>query len=434
MTDSNHLSGAESCSSLPGTLGENGKAHGGSAGWKRTRVCDPTSVKTLYVFPTVPQLSETFLIDELARVRSLGANVSWLPLHAEDGGPPGRAEDQRCNLRSAIRFLSRRPTRAVHWLVASCRVGRTVPRWVVRRSIELAISMERFGATHIHAHFVDECAIAVYLAVELRPCKWTATAHARDIFRSPPWRTALLAGSATKIVAVCNYNRVQLVHRGVPESKIVVIPCGVDVDRFVPSVKATATRELRIVAVGRLVPKKGFSVLVEAMAVLQARGVECRCVIIGEGPLHQELTTQIAGRHLESRFKLLGGLSREDVAVHLAESDVFCLPCIVASDGDRDSMPVAAKEAMACGLPIVATSEVGLPELVTPGAGYLVSPNDSVALADALEKMRAMGQRGRASMGAEARVRAERVSLADTAAAMHGLIVLGEATQRWETW
>jgi len=301
----------------------------------------------------------------------------------------------------------------------------------LRRSVEVAMVADQLQPDHVHAHFVDDCSVAVALANTLRPGPWSATAHARDIFRSPPSRTVLIARSASWIVTVCQYNRDQLVARGVPNDKVVVIPCGVDVDRIVPGARPPETLQLRVIAVGRLVAKKGFSVLVDAMALLRSWGIECECSIVGDGPLGQELSSQIEARGLSGCVMLLGARGRDEVLEQLAAADVFCLPCVVDGEGDRDSMPVAAKEAMACGLPIVATHEVGLPELVAPGAGLLVPPGDAVALADALREMVAIGSVGRADMGSEARACVERFSLRHTTAAMFDLLVLGETTQRW---
>jgi glycosyltransferase involved in cell wall biosynthesis len=105
----------------------------------------------------------------------------------------------------------------------------------------------------------------------------------------------------------------------------------------------------------------------------------------------------------------------------LSQADVFVLACVVARDGDRDGMPVALAEAMAMELPAISTDLVGIGELVRPGAGYLVPPNDAAALAQAIQKMaaaapaerRKMGQVGRAIVAQDFEVFAGINRLAD---------------------
>jgi colanic acid/amylovoran biosynthesis glycosyltransferase len=143
--------------------------------------------------------------------------------------------------------------------------------------------------------------------------------------------------------------------------------------------------------------------------------------IVGDGPLRDALTEAIAEHSVADRVELLGPRQPDEVRALLEESDVFCLPCVVAASGDRDSMPVVVKEALALELPVVVTDEVGLPELVRPEFGALVPPHDPEALATALrdlltrpaDERAAMGRTGRAFVSAHCDVDRETARLAD---------------------
>jgi colanic acid/amylovoran biosynthesis glycosyltransferase len=152
-----------------------------------------------------------------------------------------------------------------------------------------------------------------------------------------------------------------------------------------------------VLAVGRLVEKKGFDVLVEAAA--QVGDVRVR--ILGDGPLRAELERQIAATG--APVELLGGGPPARVLALMEEADVLAMPCVVAADGDRDSMPVVVKEAMAMEVLVVASDEVGLPECVLAPWGRLAAPGDAAALADALRAALALTGQERATAGAAAR-------------------------------
>jgi glycosyltransferase involved in cell wall biosynthesis len=125
--------------------------------------------------------------------------------------------------------------------------------------------------------------------------------------------------------------------------------------------------------------------------------------IVGEGPQRDPLERAIARLGLEDRVRLLGALPPGGVRDELERADVLAAPCVVAADGDRDSMPVVVKEAMALELLVVASDEVGLPECVLAPWGLLAPPGDAAALADALRAALALAPAERAAAGKAAR-------------------------------
>jgi len=141
-----------------------------------------------------------------------------------------------------------------------------------------------------------------------------------------------------------------------------------------------------VVAVGRLIPKKGFADLIRACGLLAERGKSFQCEIIGDGPLQNEFGAQIKELNLQDRVALPGAKPQREVRQRLAAANIFVLPSVVDPEGGMDNLPTVIMEAMATGLPVVSTKIGGIPEMVVESeTGFLVQPGDVVALADAIE-------------------------------------------------
>jgi glycosyltransferase involved in cell wall biosynthesis len=146
-----------------------------------------------------------------------------------------------------------------------------------------------------------------------------------------------------------------------------------------------------------------------------------RVLIVGDGPLRGELEARAAEVGVADVVEFTGERTPAEVRAALHEADVLAAPCVVAQDGDRDTMPVVVKEALAMEIPVVASDEVGLPEVVRPEWGRLVPPGDATALAAALDEVlslppderAAMGRRGREFVAEHCDVSRETAKLAD---------------------
>jgi glycosyltransferase involved in cell wall biosynthesis len=161
---------------------------------------------------------------------------------------------------------------------------------------------------------------------------------------------------------------------------------GIDLARF--TIPARTPRPGRIVSVGRLVPKKGFDTLIRACGDLWRRGIAFELVLLGGGELHDELLTLAHEQGISDRVSLLGSLPQRDVVEQLAAAEIFALSPVVLPDGDRDGIPNVLLEAMAAGVPVVATTVSGIPEVVTDGkTGRLVPPQRPDLLAGALAQL-----------------------------------------------
>ena len=188
---------------------------------------------------------------------------------------------------------------------------------------------------------------------------------------------------------------------------------------------------MRLLAVGRLVRKKGLDTFVDACAVLHSRGVDFEAVIAGEpGDHEQQVRARVAAATLEDRVSFLGPLTQAGLFEQYQRASVFALPCRVLEDGDRDGIPNVLMEAMACDVPVVTTGVSGITELVHDGInGLIVEPDRPADLADALHRLikdpglaRQLAQSGRSTIS-------ERFDAGTTAERMASLLTVAERSR-----
>ena len=225
-------------------------------------------------------------------------------------------------------------------------------------------------------------------------------------------------GGADIAIAPCEYTARHL--RAVTGRDVETVVMGVDGEAFRRTTPHPGTRH--VVAIGRLVEKKGFVHLVRAAARLP----DLTVTIAGDGPERGALEAEADGR-----VTFLGAVTPDEVRALLERADLLAMPCVVAADGDRDAMPVVVKEALAMEVCVVASDEVGLPEVVREPWGTLVPPGDSRALAGALGAMLARGVEERAAAGRAGRAFVlERASVEREAAKLSALISRASASAR----
>lgn len=266
---------------------------------------------------------------------------------------------------------------------------RALGLWHLAVACHWAAGLRAGPPSHIHSQWAHAGAsVALYGAI-LLGVPFSFTGHAADLFRE---RAALRAkiAAADFIVCISEFHRRLYLSEGADPAKLILAYCGIDTAHFTPMRRVRpAGVPVRFLSSGRLVDKKGFDVLVEALALLRDRGMAFEAVIAGSGPLEGRLRALVAARGLEDRVTLTGKeLKQEDIPAFMATGDIYALACQRAADGDVDGLPQMLMEAMACGLPAVSTRLVGIPDLIIDGeTGLLVAPKDPVALADALARL-----------------------------------------------
>jgi glycosyltransferase involved in cell wall biosynthesis len=276
----------------------------------------------------------------------------------------------------------------------------------------------------VHAHFATWAAETARRAAGVAGLPFSFTAHATDLHRADLDRAALVrrVAEAAFVVTVTEHNRrvldADLAAAG-RSGRVHVVPNGVDLTRLRPDARP---RPRRLVAVGRLVEKKGLDDLLTALALLRDAGRPVPATVIGEGPERPRLEALRDRAGLGGLVELAGARTHEEALAAVAGAAVLALPCVVTADGDRDALPTVVLEAMALGTPVVSTTVSGLPEMVEDGrSGRLVAPHDPPALAAAVDGVLADPVRAGA-LAAAARERVEqRFDLTRTVAALHEL-------------
>jgi glycosyltransferase involved in cell wall biosynthesis len=200
------------------------------------------------------------------------------------------------------------------------------------------------------------------------------------------------------VLVAAEHRRLTLIEDGVAAENVVVIPNAVRLPR--PKRDYRLSLPVKLAALGRLHEKKGFGVLISAVAELVAKRIDCLCAIAGEGPERGDLEARIARADLQNRITLPGWTDR--VAEFLSPADIFVLPSF------QEDFPLAVLDAMASGMPIVASGIDGPKDFLVDGkTALLVPPNDSPALTSALTRM-INDSSLRESLGRAARAEAER--------------------------
>ena len=356
-----------------------------------------------YVLKRFPRISETFVAAELIELERQGERVTVYavskPAEAFSHGfidelradvvyLPYRPIRQPARVARALARQVRRRPRA--WLRAA-RAGLREPSlgsWrTLLQATVLRDEMEAAGIHHAHAHFATSAADLASLVWRMEGPSYSVTAHAKDIWHEQvrPDDLRQKLGHALFVATVSEQNREYLASVLDGDVRVQVVPNSVDLRRMGEPV-AREPEPMLVVSVARLVEKKGLEDLVAACGLLRARGVPVKLEIAGDGPLRDGLAA--AGSAAGLGDVLRGALPHEQVRELFRRATVFCLPCVVASSGDRDGLPTSVLEAMALGVPVVTTDVNGLTETVIDGeTGLIVPEHDPAALSEALERI-----------------------------------------------
>jgi glycosyltransferase involved in cell wall biosynthesis len=379
-------------------------------------------VKLAYLYSRYPVLSQTFCDMEMLELERRGYKLLIGSVHP----PLTSLRHEHCN-----RFLSpvyyappalilrqweEKTKKAEHW-----------PRALIERheraygpdfKAELRARNATYFAdlftqqeiAHFHVHFANRAAHTALFVKEISGIPFSVTAHGQD-FMSDLGQDDLLREicAAAEFVAVeTDYSRTLLQQR-CPEAahKVHRVYNGLDLANLpAPPQTDRPPGPTTILSVGRLVPFKGFDVLLEACAELDRRNFDFRCQIVGDGPLRAKLEAMIADLRLQDRVELCGALSQEEVFSKLQSCDIFALASVVDAAGASDVFPTVIMEAMACARPVVSTQLAGIPESVENGVtGLLVPTGDWEEFARALDRLvrdselrKRLGEAGRERM------------------------------------
>jgi colanic acid/amylovoran biosynthesis glycosyltransferase len=377
---------------------------------------------------TFPALSETFVAAEVQALGRAGHAVRVEALRRpvrqelKDVGvvPTGYVEDDSVveKLAALVWLISRHPLGCARDVIQRRRWRRQEEVMPLRGIAPVARRLADHPAARLYCHFASGAALTTMRIARLSGRPYALTAHAFDIFRDAQNLTEKLE-HADVVLTGCRYNvdYLRSLVGTAAGQRIHEVVMGVDLATFARATPPAGGRT--VIGVGRLVEKKGFADLITAVASLSPSEVG-ELLLVGDGPLREELASLAQRLGAADRVTFVGAVEHAAIRALIEHADVLAMPCVVAKDGDRDSMPVVVKEALALETPVVATEEVGLPELVRPAWGRLVAPRQPAELAAALaevlalplEERMALGRAGRAHVETHCNVDRETAKLA----------------------
>ena len=325
-----------------------------------------------------PRRSETFALNELLALDRAGCLEAVFATKPGDAGPPHPGAER---LMQKVRYLD--------------------PGSAAEQAQQVVEQLDGMPVDAVHGYFAHVPTEVAAKAARRLGVPYGFSVHAVDARKVAQSDLAERARAAACVIA-CNPDVAGDLRRaGAP---VDLIPHGVDLERFRPSPPPNG-EVLSLLAVGRLVPKKGFPVLIAAASRLLAPF----CLrIVGDGPERDALERQIAAAGLEDRVELAGPRTHDDLPAEYATADIVVVPSVMDATGDRDGLPNVVLEAMASGRPVVASDVGAVHSAVVDGrTGVVVPPGDAAALAGALEFLVDQPE-WRERLGREARARVER--------------------------
>lgn len=356
------------------------------------------SPRIAYVLKVYPRTSQTFVLAEILAHERAGLEMDIFSLRRTDDT---RFHAALARVQSPVFQIARAGSKATLVLEELREHGQHLPGlWdVVQNSsanaedllqaARLSRAVVSRGIVHLHAHFGTVATVVARLVSKITGVSYSFTAHAKDIFHQIVDENVLRKklADAAGVITVSQFNVAYLNEKyGDAAARVRLIYNGLDLDEF--RFEPNSDKAPLVLAVGRLVEKKGFSYLLEACALLVSRGVRFRCEIVGGGELESALQEQFQELDLGDCVKLCGPMSQSDVKKKIRQARLLAAPCVHASNNDRDGLPTILLEAMALGTACISTPVTGIPEVLRhEETGLMVAERDAVSLADACERL-----------------------------------------------
>jgi glycosyltransferase involved in cell wall biosynthesis len=361
-------------------------------------VSAPPSVA--FVLKGYPRLSETFIAQEIAALEARGLDILIVSLrHPTDTKRHALHDQIKAPLLYLPEYLHQEPLRVLRswWRARRLPGYRAAFRlwWQDFSRDRTRNRLRRFGQAmvlaaelperyrHLHAHFIHTPGSVARYAAQILQCPWTASAHARDIWITPDWEKREKLADCQWAVTCTAHNHTHLSALSNPE-RVSLVYHGLDFSRF-PDAPAWRPRRdgrdaqdpVRLLSVGRAVEKKGYDLLLQALARLPT-DLYWHFTHIGGGPLLKMLKTQAAQLGIADRITWRGAAAQDDVIAAYRDADIFALASRRDRDGDMDGLPNVLMEAQSQALPCVATTISAIPELINDGETGLLVPSEDI--------------------------------------------------------
>ncbi len=323
-------------------------------------------MKIAYVLGEYPSLSETFIAREIEALRRRGFEIDIWAIKAGNGA---RAIPElsvaQCLFKPLRKFSVSARAKYFHHLGT---------HWATQQKSALS------GVQHIHAGWSSFPADIARGAAEVLGVPWSFSAHARDLWVENEGLAEKLRDA--KFASCCTLEGAEYLRNLALEtaSRVLYAPHGIEIPQYEFRERSEEHEPIRILAVGRLVEKKGFTFLLEAMC-----SNNFHLEIIGEGPEKSELEKLRTQLNLESRATFRGASTHGEVISAMQQMDILVMPSTPARDGDRDGLPNVLLEAAACGLPIVSTRAGAIEDFLDESCAWLCESGDAKALVETMQ-------------------------------------------------
>ncbi len=365
-----------------------------------------------YLLRSYPRLSQTFVLNEILALEKIGVSIQIFaltnprekvvqmqvdqvqaPVHYLDESIQPRRLGQMLREHAEVaRLYFTGYIRSLFYVAAHPKLdqGYTASsRWeCFLQAVHLVYVLRRQERKtgkmidHLHAHFAHDPALIAFLVHLMTGIPFSFTAHARDLYQVPEDVLTDRIRRARAVVTCCRAN-LDYLNQIAPshQYKFSLIYHGVNLDDFEPASNmgaSSAAENPIILSVGRLVEKKGFQDLLQALLKVKEKGQRFRCTIYGDGPLSGTLERWVEEHGMAGDVRLMGDSTQQELISIYQNATLFALTPVQTEDGDRDGIPNVLLEAMAVGLPVVTTAVSGIPELVDDNQNGLLYPSRDV--------------------------------------------------------
>ncbi|MDD2768032.1 MAG: glycosyltransferase family 4 protein [Methylococcus sp.] len=364
------------------------------------------TVRLAYLISRYPAISHTFILREVLGLRQLGFDICIASVNPPDRPLEQLTATERTEAEAAwfikpsgvtgaalalIQAAFHRPRRLASGLWFALSLGGFDGKkllyqfayWV--EAVMVGQWMQREHLHHLHVHFATPASMVGLIAKHMFPIGFSFTVHGYDEFyASAYYRLKEKVAGADFVVCISHFARSQVMLMTPYEDwrKLDICRLGVDPTSFALRPEKTPGDVFELLCVGRLVAAKGQHTLLDALAIVLAKGRKVRLTLVGGGPDRDSLEAHVAKKNLGDAVCFTGAINQDDIQAYYARADAFVLPSFA------EGLPVVLMEAMALGIPCISTYITGVPELIQNGVqGLLVTPSDTEGLAAAIERL-----------------------------------------------
>lgn len=356
-----------------------------------------------YLLHRFPEITDTFIKREIRSLQAAGTEVRvisvWKPTDREttrdilaqwapdtDFILPRSAFSILAALGTAVLRSPRRFFAALYLALATSRPGvrgLTYQLFYFLEAVLAARELRHFSADHVHNHIGDQSGTVTMLAARLAGIGYSITFHGWPVFFDAKYsriKEKVLGARFTRSISYFCRSQLMMFSACDDPVRFKVVHCGLSIGKY--NYRPPKPEIKRLFCAARLAPEKGLTFAIEALKLLLDKGYDLELRLAGDGPHRPHLEARASKLGIADRVRFLGFVTEDEVVDELRTADLFVLPSFV------EGLPVSAMEAMAIGVPVIATNIAGTSELIEDGrTGLLIRPSDAEALADAIVRM-----------------------------------------------